>query len=199
MALERYDRNMHFNDEVINNMEERIKVFNMLVKGNIVDIGCGCGYSGELINNNNSVIRYLGLDYDKDTIKENIMKFGSKKVEFKHFDINKDVLDFDFNIDVFLCIEFMEHIEKNVQISLLNKIKDVFDKQGYGRFVGTTPMVQKEGKSSVNEYHLYEHTFESFNVMVKNIFPRKENYKIFCERRYNWGHYIFFDIRKGVK
>ena len=195
-ALERYDRDdPNFDKKSAKIAEKRMLWANELCKGDVLDIGCGYGYLAGLCNDNDKVISYYGLDYNKDVIMEIERIYNNDKCKFMIYDIRNEILVYKANTIV--CTEFIEHVEKPVQIKLLKEIKEIFDNQGHGLLIGSTPMQPTEGPNKAgNHYHVWEHTYESFKEMVESVFEH-DGYDISLIRRYDCGHCIFFEVEKN--
>ena len=194
MALERYDRhNPSFDKRSAKIAERRLEWANKRCEGNVLDIGCGFGYLAELNYENDKVTSYLGLDYNEAAIAKAERFNNNDECQFRLYDTRNEKII--YKADTIVCTEFLEHIEKPIQIKLLKEIRDIFDKQKNGLLVGSTPMQPNEGPNpSGNHYHVWEHTFESFKEMIESIF--NNNYDIKLIKKYDCGHCIFFEVEK---
>ena len=79
----------------------------MLNKAKILDIGCGNGRDAFFFNKKGYSV--LGIDISKKVIQRNSLK-KNKNIEFKKFDIEKDILQDNF--DVIYCRFFLHAINK---------------------------------------------------------------------------------------
>lgn len=108
----------------------------IILKGNIVDLGCGKGINGFLIR----LSRYLqgakliGLEINNDYINfckefniyDQIIKQSLPKLPFK-----------DKSVNLILCTEVIEHLTKKEGLVLLDEI----DRVSKGRTIITTPNI----------------------------------------------------------
>jgi len=99
-----------------NNMLIYQEAYELLPKLNafnkVIDLGCGVGYFSSLIDNEN----YLGIDFSKDVIK--IAKELNPTKTFmvgNLLDENMYNLFYSSN-DIYICLEALEHIEKDIEV-----------------------------------------------------------------------------------
>lgn len=86
-----------------------------IVGSNVLEIGCSNGYGTRLLPNN---INYLGIDYDKDIIKE-AKVYDDDNHKFECVNIN----EYNFGYyDTIIAFEIIEHLDNGKEI--LRKLKN---------------------------------------------------------------------------
>jgi tellurite methyltransferase len=91
-----------------------------LKKANVLDVGCGNGRDAFFFAKKNHVV--LGIDISKEVIQKNSKK-KNRNLEFKKFDIEKDMLKKKF--DVIYCRFFLHTINQILEKKLITLIKKV--------------------------------------------------------------------------
>jgi len=128
-----------------------------LIKGNVLDVGCGYGYGARLLNKFN----YIGIDYYDKAIK-----FASKThPSAKFIQMKIPSIKFpDCCFDNVICAEIIEHMPENKGKILLKEINRVLKQKGV-MFL-STPNFDNRKKIMAN--HTIEYGSKQLRKMVKD-------------------------------
>ena len=143
----------------------------------LLDVGCGEGYGSYLLNQ--CAIRGIfGLDIDNESL--NIAKMNFKDILF--LNINEG---YTFKgVTKILCIEIIEHLEKNKIEKFIEKLNNFLMPNGS---IYLTFPIGKNKPSEYNLYHKCEPSIEFIYNIVKKYFNKIEieidNFQN------NYGHY----------
>lgn len=128
----------------------------------VLDIACGCGYGTDIISKKAKSV--LGVDIDNTAIEYAKKYFSSNNVEYLVSSVEEFIVDKKF--DVIISFETIEHVcdeDKYFQV-----IKDHLSPNGV--FLVSTPLVEKDGKSKTNQYHLNEYTIARLRETLEHHF-----------------------------
>lgn len=125
----------------------------------VLDVGCGPGQFAEYITKKIPKVNYIGIDYSKTAIET--AQLRCPHAEFFVQDLmHEDALS-DFKADVFLILEVLEHIEKDIELieRIPNGQKVIFsvpnmDSFGHVRFFKDENAIFKR----------YKNLFDIFNI-----------------------------------
>jgi len=106
---------------------------------NILDIGCGLGWSSHEFFRNCKDSKVLGIDISDKLIKTAVKLFGNSNLSFQVLDITKDRLEFEKKLNVIVMLDVYEHIPKNSRKSFHDSLKEILDKNF--RLILTCPTV----------------------------------------------------------
>jgi 2-polyprenyl-3-methyl-5-hydroxy-6-metoxy-1,4-benzoquinol methylase len=79
----------------------------------ILDIGCGPGQVAQLLRDK-GVQKYLGIDFSSERIKH--AKRICPEFDFVQTDVFKSDLLSNSHYDGVICLEFLEHVDRDVQV-----------------------------------------------------------------------------------
>ncbi len=139
-------------------LENNYKIFDDLVpkKGKIVDIGCGYGYLGYMLNMTSPERRVTGIDYDEEKIEiaENSVLRNSA-INFVH----SDVLDFAYEkTDVFIINDVLHYLREEGQKELIHKCLDNLNESGM--------LIIRDGNSDMEKRHRGTRLTEFFSTKL---------------------------------
>ena len=143
----------------------------------LLDVGCGEGYGSYLLNQY-AIRGIFGLDIDNESL--NIAKMNFKDILF--LNINEG---YTFKgVTKILCIEIIEHLEKNKIEKFIEKLNNFLMPNGS---IYLTFPIGKNKPSEYNLYHKCEPSIEFIYNIVKKYFNKIEieinNFQN------NYGHY----------
>jgi ubiquinone/menaquinone biosynthesis C-methylase UbiE len=174
----------------------------------ILEVGCGTGeYLNILSKDYENIATITGTDYSEEAIKIATKKYPD--IEFKHLDIEKEVLSEKY--DIIICMEVIEH---------LNHRKDAFKNlvtmlNNNGILVVTTPAgpifatekhfghIQHSSKEEMQEFaklHNLEVSVKlwgwPFNNLLKYLTNINAEYSLkkFGNQKYGWQQIIITNI-----
>jgi len=132
---------------------------------NILEVGCSEGLGTMILAE--TARRVVGIDFDKDAIKEARQSFGSHKVEFKDVDFLKKKIG---NFDGVVAFDVIEHIypenERNFFKSICLNLKD----DGIC-FVGTPNKTSEQYASPTSKIgHVNLFTWDRLKKTMDNYF-----------------------------
>jgi 2-polyprenyl-3-methyl-5-hydroxy-6-metoxy-1,4-benzoquinol methylase len=150
----RLDCNM---TNLINRHKARYLLPTFLFKSNdkILDFPCGSGYAFDLWKDFNII--YEGRDIDYYTIEyaKEIYKYYNYKNMFHVDNLCNPKLK-NSTYDVIVCVEGLEHIDKESQKNLIGSFYKALKPKG--TLYITTPTTHISGKNKKNKYHPWELT-----------------------------------------
>lgn len=121
----------------------------------VLDAGCGSGYGTKLLSN--ACARAVGVDISTEAIDYAKYKSDEKSntLEYRR----EDLSDLPINelFDAVVCIEVIEHLDKESQLKFMKSITHVLAIGG--RFIVTTPVKKSE---PMTEYHKHEFSRDEF-------------------------------------
>lgn len=94
----------------------------------ILDVGCGPGQLAHMLKDK-GVKKYLGIDFSGKRISQ--AKKVCPEFEFVEDDVFKTDILYEYGYNTVICTEFLEHVEKDVEV--LGMLKSG------ARFIGTVP------------------------------------------------------------
>ena len=139
------------------------------VKGNVLDIACGCGYGSYLLTQRNpDISQVVGVDESKDAVEHANKHFKSEKVDF----INSTIEDFNYDkqFDYGVSIETIEHLKKP------EKLVDLFNRNKTKKLILTFPTIKS---THFNPYHLHDFKLDD----IKKLFL--PNYEVYDTYEYD--------------
>ena len=143
----------------------------------LLDVGCGEGYGSYLLNQY-AIRGIFGLDIDNESL--NIARINFKDILF--LNINEG---YTFKgVTKILCIEIIEHLEKNKIEKFIEKLNNFLMPNGS---IYLTFPIGKNKPSEYNLYHKCEPSIDFIYNIVKKYFKKIEieidNFQN------NYGHY----------
>lgn len=131
---------------------ERYQFCNQFIKNkDICDFPCGTGWGTSLLKGYKSVI---GYDISEEAVTFAKKRFAGKKINFDVANMISVPLPED-SLDVLLCLEGFEHVEKEVGLKFLEECKRVVKRDGL--IIMTCPVLNEFGNATSNPYHLNEY------------------------------------------
>ena len=129
----------------------------------IIDIPCGVGWGTSMLQ----AKHIIGIDISEDAIS--YAKAHYPWIEFLVGNM-ADIATPDNSIDVVVCLEGYEHVERDVGIKFLDEVMRILRQDGL--FVMSCPIILPDGKHSGNKYHLYEPTEKDLNDILNSRFRK---------------------------
>lgn len=168
--MERIDDNS-LTEMLIHEHEIRYIYASDLVKGKVLDVGCGIGYGSKVLADNTEMESYLGVDVSQEAIEYAQSRFKRDNVSF----MNKNALELDIeqnSIDTVISFEVLEHITDYEDV--LDKIEYALKDSGY--FIGSVPDTVFddicEDTYGENPYHLVRFNLEKITNALSRLFKR---------------------------
>ncbi|MCK5595537.1 class I SAM-dependent methyltransferase [bacterium] len=143
---------------------ERYKSTNKFIKGKkVLDIPCGVGWGTSLLKGATSVI---GIDISKEAIDYAKKHYENDNRKFYIGDMQFIPLE-NNSIDVLICLEGFEHVTKDIGLDFIKESIRVLKQNGL--LIMTCPVLNVEGKTTGNPYHLSEYPeYELIEILNKN-------------------------------
>ena len=143
---------------------ERYKFANKFIKGKkVLDIPCGVGWGTSLLKGATSVI---GIDISKEAIDYAKKHYENDNRKFYIGDMQFIPLE-NNSIDVLICLEGFEHVTKDIGLDFIKESIRVLKQDGL--LIMTCPVLNEEGKTTGNPYHLSEYPeYELIEILNKN-------------------------------
>jgi len=134
----------------------------------VLDFPCGSGYGSQLFDD----VYYFGFDNDNPSIEFAKLHYsnnwGHRSTLFEVDDL-KNPTNLNPPYDLIMCIEGLEHIEKQYQEPLIGQFLNALSPNGI--LLVTMPEAHKEsGPNQNNPYHLHELTFNDFEKLLREFF-----------------------------
>jgi ubiquinone/menaquinone biosynthesis C-methylase UbiE len=120
----------------------------------VLDIPCGVGWGTSLLKKVKSVV---GIDISSEAIADANRIFSRKNINFVVGDMAKIPLHKD-SIDIICCLEGLEHVDRTIGLRFLEESKRVIRNQGI--LIITCPVLNEQGETTGNPYHLIEYPEE---------------------------------------
>ena len=98
---------------------------------NVLDIGCGPGQVANFLKDKGCE-RYLGIDFSSARIKQ--AQSVCPEFDFLEADIFETTIFDKFSYDTVICLEFLEHVEKDLEV--IQKLRNGT------HFLGSVPNIQ---------------------------------------------------------
>jgi len=148
------------------NLHRRYARCNPFVAGKVVlDLPCGTGWGTSLLRG----YRFAsGVDRSADAVeyaRRNFERPG--KLEFRVGDMERIPLEAD-TVDVILCLEGFEHVDRAVGIAFLDEAKRVLRR--HGLLIMTCPVLDERGQETGNPHHLCEYPEEELIDLLNTHF-----------------------------
>ncbi len=122
------------------------------VKGKkILDIPCGVGWGTSLLS---GAAYSIGVDISQDAVAYARKHYEKDNRKFQVGRMEEIPLKND-TIEVVICLEGFEHVAKDVGAEFIKESKRVLEPNGL--LVMTCPILNEQGESTGNPYHLYEY------------------------------------------
>ncbi len=145
---------------------ERYELCNPHVAGKrVLDIPCGTGWGTSLLK---GCTRVIGVDISSEAVdyaREHYQEPGS--FEFELGDMSKIPVG-DDSVDVVLCLEGFEHVEKTIAAAFLEECRRVLPVGGL--LIMTCPVLDETGQDTGNPYHVYEYPEEELIDILNRSF-----------------------------
>jgi 2-polyprenyl-3-methyl-5-hydroxy-6-metoxy-1,4-benzoquinol methylase len=159
-----YQRKIYFNryafvaDKVMRGMKD----------GFLIDCACGDGAGTAFLKEQFPEWEVVGCDIDKKTIIDAI------KVYKNAIYLVRDIIEVDFSLaDLVVCMETLEHIDKETMRQALKKIS--FDLNP-GGFVVSSPRLRPRESTVKRPGHINEMYYQEFKYILGEYFPMIEYY-----------------------
>jgi len=131
----------------------------------VLDIPCGSGWGTSMLKRCRHV---YGIDISREAIgfaKERYEQPG--RMEFSTGDMSKIPLE-DDSIDVLICLEGFEHVERDVGAAFIDEAVRVLRRDGV--LIMTCPVLDERGEDSGNPFHLCEYPEEELLELLNKRF-----------------------------
>jgi len=133
-------------------LEKRYEFCNKFIKNKIViDLPCGTGWGTSMLKGYKSI---TGIDISQEAIDFAVKKYQKNNRKFELGSMEK-INILDNSVDVVICLEGFEHVEKEIGLVFLSEAKRIL-KSG-GLIIMTAPVLDENGNGSGNPYHLCEY------------------------------------------
>jgi len=134
------------------NLFRRYKFCSHYVKDKIVlDIPCGVGWGTSLLK---TAKKLYGIDISKEAVQYGVQHY--KNITFAMGNMNNIPFS-DNSMDVIICLEGFEHVDKETGLKFLSEAKRVCRSEGI--LILTCPILNEKGESSGNPYHIKEYEY----------------------------------------
>jgi len=156
---------------------------------NILEVGCSEGLGTMLFVEAGSKV--LGIDIDKDAVKEAQKSFSSDKAQFKHLDFLKAKVG---TFDAVVAFDVIEHIYPENETNFFKAACRALGKDGIC-FVGTPNKTSEQyasPTSKISHINLYtwERLRDSMAKYFKHVFIFSANDEIVHTGFYPMAHYL---------
>lgn len=129
----------------------------------VLEVPCGMGWGTSLLK---SAKRIFGLDISEEAIREAITRYKNNKIDFIVGSMEK--LDFqDQQFDTVVCLEGIEHVDKQIGKSFITESHRVLKKDGL-LLVSSPRHTTKE--HSGNPFHIYEYRLHELIELLSGYF-----------------------------
>ena len=130
----------------------------------VIDIPCGTGWGTAMLKGYKKI---TGIDISEEAIEFAKKRYPLPNVDFTTGSMEKIDMD-DNSLDVVICLEGFEHVEKEIGIKFLNEAKRVLKNKGL--IIMTSPVLDENGKGSGNPYHLCEYPEKELRELLDKKF-----------------------------
>lgn len=162
---------------------EKAKIF--VLRGNVLDIGCGEGRLLKFIDN--SISRYVGIDNDEECIEKAKDDWKEKNYEFRHAFVTES-LEIDNKFDNIVMLAIIEHMECPDKV--LRKLTENLSENG--RIIITTPGPLAQFIHNIgSKIGLFD---KDAGEEHKVIFSKEELYKLADDIGLRVAHYSSFEF-----
>ncbi len=140
----------------------------------IVEIGCQESLGAIMLDQNTDLIKYTGVDQDKDAILWNNECYYFKSTKFEFIESDFFLYHTDSKFDIAMNLDVIEHIEAEKELLFLEKMAEVIKDDGVA-IIGTPHInmnpYASEG-SRIAHINLYDQDrlYNLMNQYFKNVF-----------------------------
>jgi len=132
----------------------------------ILDVACGTGYGTRFLSD--YCAEATGIELEKDVVEYANEIYGGENRTYKQ----GNILEVSGKYDIIVCYETIEHISKEEGIKALGCLKECLNPGGI-LFISTPKKLPEEELSENRiESHVFEYTYEDFNHLLSQFFPR---------------------------
>ena len=160
----------HFRNESMHYMEGGYNCPPM-----IIDAACGDGAGSAFLAEQFPGWNVLGYDIDEDIIKYANREYASKYPNLIF--TAKNIVDINARAcDVFVCLETIEHVERDVMDAFLANVAEQLNPGG--KFVVSTPRLRPRETTVKRPGHINELYYQEFKSILGMHFPMLEFYSL---------------------
>jgi len=146
---------------------KRYNFCNQYIKNKTVaDIPCGTGWGTSILKSYKNVI---GIDISLEAIEYAKQRYENNRRKFIQGNMAALPLA-DSSVDVVLCLEGLEHVERDIGLVFIQEAKRVLIPNGL--LILTCPVLNEKGKTTENPFHLHEYDEKDLIQILNN------NYRI---------------------
>lgn len=139
----------------------------------LIDCACGDGSGSAFLAEQCPDWNVLGVDLDEKIIDFAIKQYKSRFPNLEY--ISKSIIDIEGEVDIFVCLDTIEHIDKQLMYKVLDKISNQLIKKG-GKLVISTPRLRPRESTVKRPSHINELYYQEFKYLLGKYFPILEFY-----------------------
>ena len=139
----------------------------------VIDCACGDGSGSAFLAEQCPGWNILGVDLNAEMIDFACDRYATKFNNLSY--AAKSIIDIEEETDIFVCLETIEHIDRELMIRVLNKIADKLLKKG-GKLVISTPRLRPRESTVKRPGHINELYYQEFKYILGDLFPMLEFY-----------------------
>lgn len=121
----------------------------------VLDVGCGHGYTMLFFKKNGQAVTVVGLETDRDLVANNNLTYKGQGIESMYYDGNAFPFQ-DGSFDVVTCFEVLEHVDSSVQQNLVKEMARVVRNEGVVVISTPNKPVYSPDGISLNPDHINE-------------------------------------------
>jgi 2-polyprenyl-3-methyl-5-hydroxy-6-metoxy-1,4-benzoquinol methylase len=135
----------------------------------VLDIGCSEGYGSYYLSHYSKQV--IGIDFDMKRIQNANQLYRKENLNFHHvniYELNEKFPDLQYNMDVVLAMEFIEHLQKPEEFIHITKKMLKQD----GIFFLSTPnrLARDVNNTPWNPEHIKEYSCDELNIFLSEFY-----------------------------